>query len=95
MVLGWNFSLHLGVPLQQPSACSVGSESLSHVTQSLEQSETVSSIILVCVFFFQIMVSIFSNKAFVKNLFYLFIYSLRLCWVFVAVCRLSPVVTSE
>ena len=52
MVLGWNFSLHLGVPLQQPSACSVGSESLSHVTQSLEQSETVSSIILVFVFFF-------------------------------------------
>ena len=52
MVLGWNFSLHLGVPLQQPSACPVGSESLSHVTQSLEQSETVSSIILVFVFFF-------------------------------------------
>ena len=73
----------------------MGSESLSHVTQSLEQSETVSSIILVFVFFVQIMVSIFSNKAFVKNLFYLFIYSLRLCWVFVAVCRLSPVVTSE
>ena len=96
MVLGWNFSLHLGVPLQQPSACSVGSESLSHVTQSLEQSETVSSIILVFFFFFfQIMVSIFSNKAFVKNSFYLFIYSLWLCWVFVAVCGLSPVVTSE
>lgn len=52
VVLGWNFSLHLGVPLQQPSACSVGSESLSHVSQSLEQSETVSSIILVCLFFF-------------------------------------------
>ena len=96
VVLGWNFSLHLGVPLQQPSACSVGSESLSHVSQSLEQSETVSSIILVCLFFFfQIMVSIFSNKAFVKNSFYLFIYSLRVRWVFVAVCGLSPVVTSE
>ena len=74
----------------------MGSESLSHVSQSLEQSETVSSIILVCLFFFfQIMVSIFSNKAFVKNSFYLFIYSLRVRWVFVAVCGLSPVVTSE
>ena len=36
------------------------------------------------------MVSIFINKAFVKNSFYLFVYCLWLCWVFVAVCGLSP-----
>ena len=80
--------------LQQPSARSVGSESLRHVMQSLELSETVSSIILFF-FFFKIMVSSFSNKALVKNSFYLFIYSLWVRWVFVAVYGLSPVVTSE
>ena len=64
VVLGWNFSLHLGVPLQQPSASSVGSESVRHVTQSLEQSETVSSIIHF--FFFRLWLAFLSIKHFLK-----------------------------
>lgn len=82
----------LGVPLQQPSACSVGSESMRHVTDPLEQSETVSNIIL---FFFQIMGSVLAIKHFVKNSFYLFVLLSLAVLGAVAVCGLSPVVTSE